>query len=87
MQGPDLVNAVFELWGGVAVWQNVRALWRDKVVMGSSISAVAFFVCWGLWNLFYYPHLEQWASLVGAVFIVAGNLAWVALALHYRSNT
>lgn len=86
MNSPDLINGAFELWGGVMLWVNVKALWRDKRVLGISISTPAFFFVWGLWNLFYYPHLEQWASLVGAVFIVSANITWVMLALHYRKN-
>lgn len=84
MNWPDLTNATFELWGGIAIWSNCYALWRDKVVRGVSISTTGFFFFWGMWNLFFYPYLDQWASLFGAAVIASGNLAWVLMAVHFR---
>lgn len=82
---PDLINGTFELLGAVALWQNVRALYRDRVLRGVHWTPTAFFASWGLWNLFYYPSLDQWASFAGGVAIVAVNLVWLGLVIRYRA--
>jgi hypothetical protein len=81
---PDLVNGAFELLGGAFIFNHCRAVWRDKAVKGVSVLSTAFFTLWGLWNLYYYPHLNQWWSLAGGVAIVLANAVWVALLLKYR---
>jgi hypothetical protein len=80
---PDIINGCFEFLGGCLVWMNCQRLYRDKEVKGVYLPATAIFGAWGLWNLFYYPHLGQWASFTGGVVLVLGNLTWVAMALHY----
>lgn len=80
---PDLVNGAFELGGSILIWMNVRQLVKDGGYAGVFVPAVAFFAAWGLWNLFYYPSLGQWASFAGGVSIVIANSVWVALMLHY----
>jgi hypothetical protein len=86
MNTPDTVNGLFELLGGLTTWLNIRALMRDKCVRGVDWRLTFFYTAWGLWNLFYYPSLDQWASFVGGVVIVAGNAAWLALVIKYRGN-
>lgn len=46
----------------------------------------AFFSAWGIWNLVYYPTLGQWASFIGGVLLVAGNVAWVVLAISLQTD-
>lgn len=83
---PDLMNAAFEAGGGVLVFANVRTLYRHKMVRGVDWRVTAFFTAWGAWNLFYYPHLDQWASFVGTAVITAANAAWLTLLCRYRRN-
>lgn len=83
---PDLINGAFELLAGVAIYGHVQRLRVDKQVRGASIWATAFFTTWGFWNLFYYPHLGQWASTIGGVAVVAMNAWWVTLMIKYRNN-
>ena len=80
---PDYVNGAFEFFGGAVNWLNVRHILRDKKVRGVSIIPT-FFSSWGLWNLFYYPSLDQWASFTGGLVIVGANIAWVRYAWRYR---
>lgn len=80
---PDVVNGSFELLAGFACWLHVRALWHSKRVQGVSIISFAFFTVWGYWNMFYYPHLEQWFSFFGGFAIVVMNTVWVVLAITY----
>lgn len=84
MSGPDTINGAFEALAAVATWRNVLQLWRDKQVRGSYWPAWAFFTLWGVWNLFYYPFLGQWASFAGGVLLVTGNAVWTSLAVLYR---
>jgi hypothetical protein len=79
----DSVNGVYESLGALFVLLNILKILHDQAVRGVSVPAVAFFTSWGLWNLYYYPHLGQWCSLVGGVALVTANVIWVALMLHY----
>jgi len=79
----DNVNFVFEMLGGFYVFLNVRRLHRDKKVRGVSITATMFFVVWGFWNLFYYPHLGQLWSAVGASSVASMNCIWLGQMVYY----
>ena len=80
----DLVNGSYEALGGLMLFRNVRQLYRDKQVRGISILSTAFFQTWGLWNLYYYPHLGQWLSFSGGCLIVLANTIWVGQMLYYK---
>jgi hypothetical protein len=82
---PDLINGGFELFGGALNWLNVRQILKDKQIKGVSVVPSAIFTTWGFWNLYYYPHLDQWASFTGGLIIVGANAAWVYLALKYKN--
>jgi hypothetical protein len=79
----DGINGCFELVGAVVCWLNVRQLYRDKKLQGVVWQVQGFFLAWGVWNLFYYPSLGQWASFWGGVMLVVGNGTWVVLAMWY----
>jgi hypothetical protein len=79
----DLTNGAFELVGGVIIFANCRRILRDKLVRGVDWRVTMFFSVWGLWNLYYYPSLDQWASFAGGLAIVSANIVWVTLAIYY----
>jgi len=83
---PDLVNGLFE--GASALFQlcNVFAILKDKQIRGVRIAPTFFFLVWGLWNLFYYPHLGQSYSLIGGLLIVSVNIWWLILMFKYRGK-
>lgn len=83
MSWQDGVNGAFELFGGFVLLLHVRRLYIDKVLSGVSVVATAYFVTWGFWNLYYYPHLEQWISLVGAIAVVFVNVVWISMMAYY----
>ena len=90
MLWPDFVNGAFETAGGFFICLSIRNLHRAKVVRGVSWVHVAFFSSWGYWNLFFYPHLDQWLSFWGGAFLVAANTAWllqIAFYLHRERAT
>lgn len=84
MNLPDIINGSFELGAGIAVLLHCLALHRDRQARGISLLAVAFFVAWGLWNLFYYPHLGQLVSFIGGLFVTAANFLYVGMLWRYR---
>lgn len=83
MSWPDAINGLFEMSGGFFLLKNVSQLYRDKCVRGVHWLPTLFFAVWGLWNLFYYPHLDQWLSFTGGLWIVAVNLVWFAQMIYY----
>ena len=83
MTTPDLINGLFEAFGTIFVYLHIRQIRKDKTVAGISIPAVVFFTSWGFWNIFYYPHLEQWISFVGGLGIVTMNSIWVYYLIKY----
>lgn len=82
----DIVNGLYEMLGGIMLWNNVRILYNQKKVKGVSVMTTAFFTTWGIWNLYYYPFLDQWWSFLGGLVIVFANVVWVSLAVKYRNN-
>ena len=83
MTWQDIVNGSFELFGAFAIFISVRALYKAKKVLGVSPLTFSFFAAWGLWNLFYYPHLGQMFSFLGGIAVVVMNIIWVTLAIYY----
>jgi hypothetical protein len=68
----------------VFLWFNVKRLISDKQSKGVNISTVMFWALWGAWNLFYYPHLNQWFSFAGGVSVMCANTTWVGMAIYYK---
>lgn len=83
----DKVNGIYELLGGLFIFLHVQRLYRDKSIKGVSVKSFVFFASWGIWNLYYYPHLNQWWSFLGGCHIVFWNIVWIVLALFYRKRT
>lgn len=83
MNNPDLVNALFELCGAIVVWISVWKLYQEKEIKGVYWPAWAFFAAWGIWNLFYYPSLDQVLSFYAGIVLVLGNVTWTMMAVYY----
>lgn len=84
MSLPDLINGLFEALGSIFVALSCIKLYKDKQVHGVSALTVGFFTSWGLWNLFYYPHLGQFWSSVAAGLVALVNAAWLGMIFYYR---
>ncbi len=80
---PDAINGSFEAVGAVFITLSCIKLYGDKLVRGVSWIHMSFFMAWGYWNLFYYPHLDQWISFWGGVAIVAANTVYVSQLVYY----
>ena len=83
MNIPDVINGVFEAIGGFVILLSVRKVLQDRQVHGVHWGHVLFFVTWGWWNLYYYPHLDQWYSAAGAGGVALANTAWMILIMKY----
>jgi hypothetical protein len=80
---PDMVNGLFELVGSFVIWRSICLLYHQKKVCGVSTWTTGFFMVWGFWNTWYYPHLNQWFSFIGGCSIVLANTIWVVQMLYY----
>jgi len=87
MQIPDLINGGFEAFAGFAILNHCFKVLQDKCVRGVSIASSFFFLVWGFWNVFYYPHLEQFWSCVGGVFVTIANICYFTLLIRYGDGT
>ncbi len=83
---PDMINGIFEAMGAMFVAMHARATWRARSSAGVSIVACIAFTVWGAWNLFYYPHLNQWWSFTGGIAVFAVNIVWLWLVIRYRAR-
>lgn len=79
----DIVNGSFELIGALVLMLNVKALYKDKKVQGIHWGSTLFFSLWGIWNLIYYPSLDQWFSFAGGLAIVTVNTTWLIQVIYY----
>lgn len=80
---PDVINGLFEIGGAIAISFSIRRVLKDKAVKGISWAMVLFFSTWGVWNLYFYPHLDQWFSLAGGILLIAAQLVYAALLIYY----
>jgi len=83
---PDIINGCFELLGAPFILLSIIKVYRTRTSKGVNWIHPAFFLAWGIWNLFYYPYLDQWVSFVGGLAIVAANILWVYLLVIYRKQ-
>lgn len=76
---PDHINGAFELGAAAFMSLSVRRLWLDREIKGFSMWPTVFFTSMGLWNLFYYPSLDQLFSFAGGCAVVTVNTCYLAL--------
>ena len=81
---PDLINGGFECIVGATVWLNIRQIYLDRRTYGIHLVPCVLFTMWSIWNLFYYPHLNQWISFIGSLNMALANCIWVGQMLYYR---
>jgi len=82
----DIVNGGFEILGAPFIILSIIKLHKEKVVRGVNWLHVGFFSLWGFWNLYYYPHLGQWVSFWGGVFLTLANTGWLVQLIYYSNK-
>ncbi len=80
----DIINGMFELISGVLIILNILKLYKDKVVKGISVIPTILFTLWGIWNLYYYPSLNQYFSFAGGLLLATTNFIWLFMAFYYK---
>lgn len=83
MSLPDIINGTYESCGAIFILTSILKLYKDKKVRGIHWVHTAFFTSWGYWNLYYYPHLNQWISFLGGIGIVIANSIWLFQIIYY----
>lgn len=86
MEIPDTVNGMFELFGGFFILMSIIRIHREKSATGVHWLHAAYFLSWGYWNLFYYPHLDQCLSFFGGLLIALMNTIWMIQLLYYKGK-
>jgi hypothetical protein len=79
----DALNGTFEFTGSLLTFNNVRHVIIDRGYAGIWWPAIVFFLSWGLWNLWFYPHLGQTWSFFGGAMLCTANIAWAGVMLAY----
>ncbi len=83
---PDLLNATFEVVGAGFLLADCRALLRDRQLRGVYWPGRVFWASWGIWNVVYYPSIDQWLSFYAGLLVLAANTVWCALAWKFRTR-
>lgn len=82
----DIINGGMALIGAGFLFQNVRAIWKDKSYRGVRMTPTVFFITWGMWNLYYFYSIGQMYSLIGFSVIAVIDVMWICLMFKYRRN-
>jgi uncharacterized membrane protein YqaE (UPF0057 family) len=80
----DKVNGMFEAVGAILLLLNCRRLYIDKETKGISFAPFAFYTAWGFWNLFFYPAVGAYWSMIGSIAVVAVNATFCGMVLYYK---
>jgi hypothetical protein len=86
MNKNDLINGIFELTSSIFYLINIFKLVKDKTIKGISWIPATFFTLWGIWNLYYYPSLDQIFSFIGGICMIIVNTIWIILVFYYKSD-
>lgn len=83
----DAINGLFEVGLSLMLLLNLRRIRKDKKVEGFDWRVIGFTTMWGVWNLFYYPSLNQMFSFYAGIAVVAVNIAWLAHVWYYHTRS
>lgn len=86
MNLPDMINGAFEASAGAFSILNVIAIRKSRSIAGVHWLPTCVFSAWGVFNLYYYPHLGQWFSFVGGLSIASINMTWLAHVWYYATR-
>ena len=81
---PDAINAGFEVFASVVSTLSLIAIYKAKRIIGVSPWPTVFFSVWGMWNLFYYPHLGQVWSTLAAGCMLGVNMIWLYMYYQFK---
>ncbi len=80
----DITMGLIQVISAGFLSKSVWMLYQAKIVRGVSAVTVAFWVAWGLWDLYYFPSLNQWWAFSGGVIVTLMNALYVGLIVRYN---
>lgn len=83
----DLITCGFDLMFFYSGIQNIRALYRDKIVKGFDWRNMILFVSFNVWSIFViYPSANLILANVLNVAFLCTQLTWIGMYLYYRKE-
>jgi uncharacterized membrane protein YfcA len=79
----DIINAIFEVFGGIFAILNCIQLYKDKQVKGISIISAIFFTTWSMWVIYFYYKTENLYSMYASILIGLSEIMWLAMWVYY----
>lgn len=80
----DAMLAGFEVGSAIFGIGNIKAIRRDKLVRGIWWQQTAYYMGWGLMNLYIYAAAKLPLSWWGGIAITAVNAVWLGHVFYYR---
>src|SRR5215213_4295535 len=79
----DVINALFETIGGALLFLNSYRAVKAKTIIGVDPAPTMFFWLWGVFNLWYYSHLNQPLSTTAGILPTIANTLFLSLWWYY----
>ena len=86
MLSSDQINACLELAGAIFLVPTLIEAYNKKRIVGVHYITPIFFSLWGLWNIFYYPSLNQYWSASAACIMLSVNIIWLVMVFRYKEK-
>jgi cation transport ATPase len=80
----DQANACLEMGGAFLRTLDCIKLFQDKRFSGGHLGTALYFLGWGVFNVFFYPSLNQVWSFWAAIVLMVMNGLWFVMALYYN---
>ena len=82
----DFMLASFEVGSAIFGLGNIKAIRRDKKIAGVWWQQTAYYMGWGVCNLYIYAAASLPLSWWGGIAITVVNAVWLAHVFHYSSG-
>jgi len=82
----DVINSIFQVGAGFALFGNVHRSYKEKRVLGVSIFTQLYIVIWGLFALYFFFTLNQLFSMWTSFFVLLINSTWLFQIFYYREK-
>ena len=79
----DVINAVLNIGGVIAISTSIYRVLRDKMVRGVHWGMLLFFISWSSWNLVLYSHVGLWYSVLAGIIMVITEATYLFLLIFY----
>lgn len=80
----DQANAALEMGGAFLRTLDCIKLFQHKRFVGGHLGTALYFLLWGVFNVFFYPSLNQVWSFWAALALMVINGLWFVMAVYYN---